>query len=79
MLAQYQRWIYENRRRPSVESVREWIIMEPEHQAMANETVYGFQEQAINALGYCKICVKIIGSNNVTYLKIWINEKDGRL
>ena len=28
MLTQYQRWIYETRRQPSVETLREWIIME---------------------------------------------------
>ena len=28
MLTQYQKWIYETRRQPSVETLREWIIME---------------------------------------------------
>ena len=65
MLTQHQRWIYEKRRQPSVETLREWIIMEPEHQTVAYETVYGFQEtnkqsgwgkyHANIPLGYCNI------------------------
>ena len=44
MLTQYQRWTYEKRRQPSVETLREWIIMESEYQTVAYETVYGFRE-----------------------------------
>ena len=44
MLTQYQRWIYEKRRQPSVETLREWIIMESEYQTRAHKTAYGFQE-----------------------------------
>ena len=68
MLTQYQRWIYEKRRQPSVETLREWIIMESEYKTVAHETVYGFQEtnkrsgcrtyHANTALEYCKICGK---------------------
>ena len=43
ILTQYQRWIYKKRRRPSVETLREWIIMESEYQTVAHETVYGFE------------------------------------
>ena len=69
MLTQYQRWIYEKRRQPSAETLREWIIMESEYQTVAHETVYGFQEtnkiyvwrthDANTALGYCKICGRV--------------------
>ena len=68
ILTQYQRWIYENRRQTSVETLTEWIIMESEYQTVAHETVYGLQEtnkrsswrtyHANTALGYCKICRK---------------------
>ena len=44
MLTQYQRWIYEKRRRPSVETLRGWIIKGSEYKTVAYETVYGFQE-----------------------------------
>ena len=42
MLTQYQRWIYEKRRQISVETLKEWIIMESEYQTVAHEAVYGF-------------------------------------
>ena len=42
MLTQYQRWIYEKRRQTSVETLKEWIIMESEYETVAHETVYGF-------------------------------------
>ena len=68
MLTQYQRWINEKRRRPSVETLRQWIIMESEYQTVAHETVYGFQETSKQSgwrtyhgntnSGYCKICGK---------------------
>ena len=31
MLTQYQRWIYEERRQSSVETLREWIVMDSEY------------------------------------------------
>ena len=68
MLTQYQRWIYQKRRQPSVETLREWIIMESEYQTRAHKTAYGFQETnkrsgcrttyVNTALGYYKICGK---------------------
>ena len=68
MQTQYQRWIYENRRRPFAEALRGCIIMKSEYQMMAHETVYGSQETnkrfcwgtyyANTAVGYCKICRK---------------------
>lgn len=68
MLTQYQRWIYQKRRQPSVETLSEQIIMMSEYQTVAHETVYGFQEtknqsdwrkyHANTALGCCKICGK---------------------
>ena len=67
MLTQYQRWIYENRRRPSVETLREWVMLESEYQTVAHETVHGFQElnrrddvrtYHASSLGRCKICQK---------------------
>ena len=45
MLTQYQRWIYEKRRQPSVEALREWLIMESEYQTVAHGIVYGLQEK----------------------------------
>ena len=59
---------YEKRRQPSIERLREWIIMVSEHQTMAHKTVYGFQEKnqrsgwrryhANTDLEYCRICGK---------------------
>ena len=75
MLTQYQRWIYEKRRRPSVETLREWIIKGSEYQTVAYETVYGFQETNKQS-GWrtyhanTAFVEKNIGSGNVTCLKM---------
>ena len=41
MLAAYHRWIFEKRKRESVEILREWAIQESEFQIRALETVQG--------------------------------------
>ena len=41
MLAHYHRWIHENGRWQSVETLREFIIQEPEFQTVASETIHG--------------------------------------
>ena len=41
MLPQYHRWIYENGRWQSVETLREFIIQEAEFQTVASETIRG--------------------------------------
>ncbi|KAK3732000.1 hypothetical protein QZH41_005502 [Actinostola sp. cb2023] len=46
MLAQYHRWIYENRKAECVEILREWIIQEAEFQIIASETVRGISSGA---------------------------------
>ena len=42
MLSGYHRWIFENHKRVSVESFREWVIQEVEFQTKALEAVHGF-------------------------------------
>ncbi|XP_065895432.1 uncharacterized protein [Dysidea avara] len=42
MLSGYHRWIFENHKRESVESLREWVIQEVEFQTKALEAVHGF-------------------------------------
>ena len=51
ILIQYERWIYKTRRRPSVETLRELIIIESEYQTAAHKTVYGFQEKKSDLVG----------------------------
>ncbi|MCG8077511.1 MAG: DUF1759 domain-containing protein, partial [Candidatus Thiodiazotropha taylori] len=41
MLAQYNRWIFENSKPESVYTLRAWVIQESEFQTIASETVYG--------------------------------------
>ena len=41
MLAAYHRWIFENRKKESVEVLREWAIQESEFQIRALETIQG--------------------------------------
>ena len=45
MLAQYHRWIYENGRWQSVETLREFIIQESEFQTVASETIRGLSKR----------------------------------
>ncbi|XP_078364043.1 uncharacterized protein LOC144648318 [Oculina patagonica] len=45
MLAQYHRWIYENGRWQSVETLREFIIQEAEFQTVASETIRGLSKR----------------------------------
>ncbi len=41
MVANYHRWIFENQRQGSVESLREWVLQEAEFQIIACETIHG--------------------------------------
>ena len=41
MLAQYNRWIFENSKPESVYTLRTWVIQESEFQTIASETVHG--------------------------------------
>ena len=41
LLTQYNRWIFENRRRECVETLKMWVIQEAEFYTVARETVYG--------------------------------------
>ena len=41
MLSSYHRWIFEKQRCESVESLREWVLQEPEFQTKALEAVHG--------------------------------------
>ena len=45
MLAHYHRWIHENGRWQSVETLREFIIQEAEFQTVASETIYGLRKR----------------------------------
>ena len=45
MLAHYHRWIYENGRWQSVETLREFIIQEAEFQTVASETIDGLSKR----------------------------------
>ena len=45
MLAQYHRWIYENGRWHSVETLREFIIQEAEFQTVESETIRGLSKR----------------------------------
>ncbi len=45
MLAQYHRWVYENGRWQSVETLREFIIQEAEFQTVASETFRGLSKR----------------------------------
>ena len=41
MLAKYHRWIFENKKQESVETLKEYIVQEAEFQTIASETIYG--------------------------------------
>ena len=41
MLAQYHRWIFENHRWESVETLKEFVLQEVEFQTVASETIRG--------------------------------------
>ena len=41
LLTQYNRWIFENRRRECVETLKTWVIQEAEFYTVARETVHG--------------------------------------
>ena len=70
MLASYRRWIFENNRLESVETLREWIVQEAEFHAIVAEAIKGIQnqkikkrsivmdhsDQKISSLGQCKVC-----------------------
>ena len=45
MLAAYHRWIFENKKKESVEILREWAIQESEFQIRALETVQGMSSE----------------------------------
>ena len=45
MLAAYHRWIFENRKKESVEVLREWAIQESEFHIRALETIQGNSEK----------------------------------
>ena len=45
MLAHYHRWIHENGRWQSVETLREFIIQEAEFQTVASETIHGLSKR----------------------------------
>ena len=45
MLAHYHRWIHENGRWQSVETLREFIIQEAEFQTVASETIHGLRKR----------------------------------
>ena len=45
MLAHYPRWIHENGRWQSVQTLREFIIQEAEFQTVASETIHGLRIQ----------------------------------
>ena len=71
MLANYHRWIYEQSKPESVESLREWVIQEAEFQTVASETIRGLtsrqkegaktffgQADVKDKLPRCKLCKK---------------------
>ena len=45
MLAQYHRWLFENGKLESVETLRKWVMQEAEFRTVAHETVRGFSNQ----------------------------------
>ena len=45
MLAHYHRWIHENGRWQSVETLREFVIQEAEFQTVASETIHGLSKR----------------------------------
>ena len=48
MLTQYNRWIYENRRRKCVETLKIWVIQESEFYTEAREIVHGVSNEKKN-------------------------------
>ena len=71
MLANYHRWIYEQRRPECMESLREWVIQEAEFQTVASETIRGLtykqregaktffgQAEIKGKVSICKVCRK---------------------
>ena len=47
MLAQYHRWIFENHRWESVETLKEFVLQEAEFQTVASETIRGVPSSEI--------------------------------
>ena len=45
MLAQYHRWLFENGKLESVETLRKWVMQEAEFRTLTHETVRGFLNQ----------------------------------
>jgi len=41
MLARYHRWVWENYKSESVETLREWVLQESQFQTIAHETIKG--------------------------------------
>ena len=71
MLANYHRWIYEQRKPECVASLREWVIQEAEFQTVASETIRGLsykqkegaktffgQAEIKGKVSLCKLCKK---------------------
>ena len=85
MLANYHRWIYEQSKPESVESLREWVIQEAEFQTVASETIRGLQgkgkEQRLSldkpmlktSLPFASCVRRIIQYGDVTNLKAWMS------
>ena len=63
MLANYHRWIYDQRRPECMESLNEWLIKEAEFQTVASEMLHGLtckpKEGAKTFFGQAKIKVKV--------------------
>eukprot|EP00795_Rhopilema_esculentum_P002346 gene2346-17983_t len=49
LLTQYNRWIFENRRRECVETLKMWVIQESEFYTVARETVHGVSSERRNS------------------------------
>ena len=45
MVANFHRWIYDNKLTQSVTTLRKWVILESEFQTVASETVHGVTDQ----------------------------------
>jgi hypothetical protein len=46
MISQYQRWVYERERQESVETLREWVVLEAEFQVIAAESIHGVSDRS---------------------------------
>ena len=90
MIAQYYKWIHENRHETNnVSTLREWIILESEFQCIAKETSKGLLPKTNVEQTYltdtnsnnkrCAICNKVHEKMNVKNSKGWMSAKDGIL